>query len=197
MSQTMFQIAIEKLIPTHINLLKTLGVKHPGDYYHIDHYRKTIMLFYPLKRNLIYPVVFHISEREYYTPPSKVYDNKRESGHFYSMCNAFFKHVRKRGVKVKERFIRDRTFFLICKSYTKSIRGGQKKTFSGISIRVHVIKWFKDIFDALKKAWNVVYNYLSKRLRGLDYSVKKPFGHVKDFRDSLSIICDFIKFEIM
>jgi len=192
----MFDKAIEELVPGHINLLKIMGVKHPGEYYHVDQYRKTIMLFFPLKRNLVYPVVIHISEREYYTPPSKVANSETETGHFYSMCNAFFKHIRKRGVRVKERFIRDRTFFLVCKSYTKSVRGGQKKTYSGVSIRVHVIKKFTDVFEALKRAWNVVYNYLSKRLRGLDYSVKRPYGPVKDFRESLSIICEFIKFRL-
>ena len=197
-----FEGAIEKLVPKFIKLLSSLKIQgeeiqDPGNYYFIDYYRKTIGFFFPLKKNLVYPVVMHFSNRSYYTPKSKFCDVEKEQGHFYAMCNAFFRRIRKRGFKIKERMIRDRTFFAFCPTYTRRVRGGQRR-YNNISVRVHVVKKFKDLGEALKRAWKVVLNYLSKRLVKLRYRfrekrVKSPWGDPKDLHDNLDNIIKWIE----
>jgi len=183
----MWDEALDRFIRNHLRMLQTLGIPNSGDYYYIDYYRKTINLFFPLKRGLVYPVSIHISERQWSTPISKANE------HFYSCVNSQNRILRKRGFKVKKSMVRDKTFFLVCKSYTKNVKGLIKHSYSGISVAALVIK----VEEYIKEIYQRILNYLSKRLTNLNYSFKnkgyEPFGVVKQLKSNLQHYVRFIE----
>lgn len=191
-----FDSVIRDVIPKYIKFLHSIGVRDIGKYYKIDWKRRTLVLGFPLRKNLVYPAIFHVSFRNAYTPMSKVCNQKDETGHFYAACRALFTYFKKRGHNLRERFIRDRSIFLICNSYTRSVKGVIRKSYSGLSVAALVIKKFGDIMKGLKKAWSWVLNYLSARLKALRQALKrkevKAFGDVAVFEKNLSLIVEWI-----
>lgn len=191
-----FDRVIGRVIPRYIKFLRSIGVREAGKFYKIDYKRRTIVLGFPLRKNLIYPTIFHFSFRQYYTPISKVCDKERETGHFYAACRALFNYAKKRGHNLRLRFIRDRSIFLICDSYTRSVRGVIRKSYSGISVAAIVVKKFGDVENGLKQAWDWVLNYISVRLSKLREALRrkhvKAFGDVAVFEKNLSLLIDWI-----
>ncbi len=191
-----FDWAMGVIIPRYIKFLRSVGVREAGKYYKIDYRRKTLILGFPLRKGLIYPVLIHISTRKHYTPASKVCNQEKETGHFYSACRALFNYSKKKGHYLRMRFIRDRSIFLVCNSYTKSVRGVIRKSYSGISVAAIVIKRFGELQNGLKTVWNWVYNYISARLSRLREALKrkhvKAFGDVATFEKNLSLLLDFV-----
>jgi len=89
----------------------------PKELYDIDRYRKTIVLFFPLKtgrEQLYHAVAIHYTERKWYTPPSKAEE------HYRSTCRALNKALKKR--KVKEDIVKDRTIILVGPTYTSRVK---------------------------------------------------------------------------
>jgi len=191
-----FEDLLDIVIPKYIKLLRLTGEQKPGRMYWIDNRSKTLILSFRLKPRLIYPVIIHLSTRKHYTPLSRVCDEKTETGHFYSACRVFHRLQKKRGHELRARFVRDRTIFLIGNSYTRSVKGRIKKTYSGMSIGAIVIKKFSELTEALKSVWNWILNYISARLTGLRKALKekgvKAFGVVAEFEKNLSLIIESI-----
>lgn len=191
-----FEKAIQLIVPKFIKLLKGLGVPDPGNYIYIDYYRKQIILFVPLKNGLVYPIVIDVTSRTWYTPKSRFYDPVRERGIFFSMVRGFFSVLRKRGFKIKERMIRDRTFIALIKNATRSVKGLIRKTYNGISVGVLVVKKYEDVTEALKRAFNFVYNYVSRRYQRLKQVLKEkgvtPFGEVEKLLVNLEILKNWL-----
>ena len=191
-----FDAVIGRVIPMHIKFLRSIGVKEAGKYYKIDWKRQTIILGFPLRKSLVYPIILHISFRKHYTTISKVCNKEKESGHFYAACRALFTYFKKKGHNLRERFIRDRSIFLICNSYTRSVKGVIRKSYSGISIAAIAIKRFGDVMNGLKQAWSWVLNYLSARLKALRQALNrkgvKAFGDVAVLEKNLSLIVEWI-----
>ena len=191
-----FDWVIGQVIPKYIKFLRSAGVREIGKYYKIDYKRRTIIMGFPLRKKLVYPVMFHVSFRKHYTPISKVCNQETETGHFYSACRALFNYAKKRGHNLKQSMIRDRSIFLICDRYTRSVKGVIKKSYNGISVAAIVVKKFGNIWDGLKQAWNWVLNYISARLRALRQALRqkgvKAFGDVAVFEKNLSLIVEWI-----
>jgi len=183
----MWNQAIELTIPKFIRLLQVAGIRDPGNYYHVDYYRRTINLFLPLSKDHVHPISIHVSERQWSTPISKANE------HFYACVNSQNRIVRKRGFKVKARMIRDRTFFLVCLSYTKRVKGVIRRDYKGQSVAALVIK----VQEFVREIWQRIYSYFSKRLQGLVKRLKQkgvePFGEVKTFKGMLTSYCELIK----
>ena len=178
---------VDDVIPRYIKLLHVIGIRDPGNYYHVDHYRRTINLFLPLSRNQVHPISIHVSERQWSTPISKANE------HFYACVNSQNRIVRKRGFKVKARMIRDKTFFLVCFSYTRNVKGVIRKDYKGQTVAALVIK--KGL--VIREIWQRIYNYFSKRLQRLTQRLKEKrvdaYGDVKVFKNMLTNYCELIR----
>jgi len=192
MTSTSFDSAIQTLIPKFLKMLRLAGIRDPGSYYHIDHFRKTINLFLPLRANHVHPVSIHFTERKWYTPLSKANE------HLYSCVNSQNRILRKRGFKVKQRSIRDKTFVLVGKTYTRGVKGTIKRSYSGIRVAGFVFKkgkdWFKEVFSILMR-------YFSKRAERIEHACErkgvKPYGRLLEFTTRLRTYSEMIHFVML
>jgi len=200
-NQIRFEDLIGKLIPKYIKFMRVIGEQKPGRMYWIDNRSKTLILGFRLKKTLIYPVIIHVCERRHYTPMKYVCDEEKETGHFYSACRVFHRLQKKRGHELRARFVRDRTIFLLGNSYTRSVKGRIKKTYSKMTIGAIVLKKFGELERGLHAVWSWVLKYLSARLTGLKKALAKkkvtPFGHVLDFQNKLSLIVEWISLQMV
>mgnify|MGYP000368434456 CR=1 FL=1 len=182
---TSFDSAIQTLIPRFLRMLRVVGIRDPGDYFEIDHFRKTINLFLPLKTNLVHPLSIHFTERQWYTPLSKANE------HLYSCVNSQKRILAKRGFKVKERHVRDRTYVLVGKTYTRTVKGTIRRTYSGLRVAGFVFKkdWLKEVFSILSR-------YFSKRASQLQQACEmkgiKPYGRLAEFIKMLRVYSESI-----
>lgn len=169
----------------------------PGELYHVDYYRRSIVLFFPLKENLYHAVVIHVCTRKWYTPKSRVWG--RGVGHYYSACNALHKAIQLKRRYIKPNMVRDRTIVLIGPSYTKSVKGEVHRLQSKITIACWVIKKVYQLKEILKRVWRLLYNYLKSRLQGLQRAFEdkdfEPFGEVKEFITRLEIFVEHLRMD--
>lgn len=198
-----FEDVVEKVLNRFLFVLKQMDAEVPidvprGELYYVDYYRKTIVLAFPLKltgrKPLYYVVAIHVCERQWYTPRKIVFDKDRKRGHYYSACNAMHKFLKKKGGRVKDWMVKDRTIILLGPSYTKSVKGVVRRAYGKVMFACWIIKRIFELDLALIKIWRVVCRYLEKRLNALlskfEELKMRPFGEVEEFADRLRIIID-------
>jgi len=201
-----FEDVIEKVLNRFLFILKQMDAVVPidvprGELYYVDYYRKTIVLAFPLKltgrKPLYYVVVIHVCERQWYTPRERVFDKERQKGHYYSACNAMHKFLKKKGGRVKDWMVKDRTIILLGPSYTRSVKGVVSRAYGKIMFACWIIKKIFELDLALIKIWRVVCRYLEKRLNALlakfEELKMRPFGEVEEFADRMRIIIDELR----
>ena len=196
-----FEDVVDRVLSRFLFLLKQMDAEVPidvprGELYHVDYYRKTIVLAFPLKltgrKPLYYVVAIHVSERQWYTSKKRVFDEERKKGHYYSACNAMHRFLKKKGGRVKERMVKDRTIILLGPTYTKSVKGAVARTYGKVMFACWVVKKVFELDLALIKIWKVVVRYLERRLKALldkfEELKMRPFGEVEEFAERLKII---------
>jgi len=117
-----FEDVVDIILKEFLQMLKEVGLYTnldvpPKELYDIDRYRKTIVLFFPLKaggEQFYHAVAIHYTERKWYTPPSKAKE------HYRSACRVLNKALKKG--KVKEDIVKDRTIILIGPTYTSRVK---------------------------------------------------------------------------
>jgi len=171
-----------------IKILQLAGVPI-GQHFTIDYYRRSIILMLPVPGGEIHEIVWHFSSRKWATPPSKVYKSKDGRDHFHTAVNAarrFFKGMKRRNVK-------NRTYFLVCASHTKSVKP-QYKRHGGESVFIDTYKLGDDWIQRSVKRLLIL--FFRRRDGSAKRSLEKhvrPYGGLKEDLDKWKFLIEAFK----
>jgi len=161
-----------------VRLLQFVGAP-VGQHFKIDYYRRSIVLILPVGDEF-HEIVWHVSERRWATPVQKAEE------HFKAAVNSarsFFKGLKRRKIK-------NRTYFLVCASYTRSVREKRKRITDSESAFVIPYRegdWIKDSIRRLTKLF-------FRRLKGAKKAAMeknvRPYGGLKSWMNDLSFLIE-------